>query len=98
MVFSKKWLRNHPKFLLHFLIHINEHMLCRKFELIPTSIFQFMSIKKRANYMLTNTSTCTCTLFLGIPFNTLNLTKNPLYYSNLLFLILSNLCNIYPLY
>ena len=23
MVFSKKWLRNHPKFLLHFLIHID---------------------------------------------------------------------------
>ena len=30
------WLRNHPKFLLHFLIHIDVLMLCRKFELIPT--------------------------------------------------------------
>ena len=40
MVFSKKWLRNHPKFLLHFLIHIDVLKLCRKFELIPTSIFQ----------------------------------------------------------
>ena len=40
MVFSKKWLRNHPKFLLHFLIHIDVHvlMLYRKFELIPTKI------------------------------------------------------------
>ena len=34
--FFKKWLKNHPKFLLHFLIHIDVLMLCRKFELIPT--------------------------------------------------------------
>ena len=40
MVFSKKWVRNRQKFLLHFLIHIEVNMLCRKFELIPTSIFQ----------------------------------------------------------
>ena len=33
---SEKWLRNHPQFLLHFLIHIDVLMLCRKFELIPT--------------------------------------------------------------
>ena len=46
MVFSEKWLRNHPKFLLHFLIHIDVLMLCRKFELIPTSIFQVMSTFK----------------------------------------------------
>ena len=39
MLFSKKWLRNHLKFLLHFQIHIDALMLCRKFELIPTSIF-----------------------------------------------------------
>ena len=44
MVFSKKWLRNHPQFLLHFLIHIDVLMLCRKFELIPTSIFRVMAI------------------------------------------------------
>ena len=44
MVFSKKWLRNHPKFLLHFLMYIDVLMLCRKFELIPTSIFQVMAI------------------------------------------------------
>ena len=44
MVFSKKWPKNHPKFLLHFLIHIDVLMLCRKFELIPTSIFQVMTI------------------------------------------------------
>ena len=46
MLFSKKWLKNHPKFLLHFLIHIDVLMLCRKFELIPTSIFQVMTIFK----------------------------------------------------
>ena len=44
MLFSKKWLRNHEKFLLHFLIHIDVLMLCRKFELIPTSIFRVMAI------------------------------------------------------
>ena len=46
MVFSKKWLRNHPNFLLHFLLHIDVLMLCRKFELIPTSIFRVMAILK----------------------------------------------------
>ena len=51
MVFSKKWLRNHPKFLLHFLIHIDVDMLCSKFELIPTSIFRVMAIlRKRQNF------------------------------------------------
>ena len=40
MDFFKKWLRNHQKFLLHFLIHIDVLMLCSKFELIPTSIFR----------------------------------------------------------
>ena len=46
MLFSKKWLRNHQKFLLHFLIHIDVLMLCRKFELISTSIFRVMAIFK----------------------------------------------------
>ena len=46
MLFSKKWLKNHPQFLLHFLIHIDVLMLCRKFELIPTNIFRVMSILK----------------------------------------------------
>ena len=46
MVFSKKWLRNHQKFLLHFLMHIDVLMLCSKFELIPTSIFRVMVIFK----------------------------------------------------
>ena len=40
MDFSKKWLRNHQKILLHFLIHIDVNVLCSKFELIPTSIFR----------------------------------------------------------
>ena len=30
MLFSEKWLRNHPQFLLYFLIHIDVLMLCRK--------------------------------------------------------------------
>ena len=46
MLFSKKWFRNHPKFLLHFLIHIDVLMLCRKFELIQTKNFQVMTILK----------------------------------------------------
>ena len=51
MVFSKKWLRNHSKFLLHFLIHIDVLMLCSKFELIPTSIFQVTAtLRKCQNF------------------------------------------------
>ena len=46
MLFSKKWLKNHPQFLLHFLIHINVLMLYRKFELILTKPFQVMTILK----------------------------------------------------
>ena len=46
MLFSKKWFKNHPKFLLHFLIYIDVLMLCRKFELILTNIFRVMSISK----------------------------------------------------
>ena len=47
MLFSKKWLKNHPQFLLYFLIHIDVLMLCGKFELIPTSIFRVMTIFKK---------------------------------------------------
>ena len=51
MLFSKKWLKNHPKFLLHFKIQIDVLMLCRKFELIPTKNFRVMTIlKKLANF------------------------------------------------
>ena len=46
MDFSKKWLQNHKKILLHFLIHIDVLMLCSKFELIPTSIFRVTVILK----------------------------------------------------
>ena len=46
MLFSEKWLKNHPQFLLHFLIHIDVLVLCRKFELIPTKTFQVMTILK----------------------------------------------------
>ena len=38
--FLQKMAKNHQKFLLHFLIHIDVLMLCSKFELIPTSIFR----------------------------------------------------------
>ena len=50
MVFSKKWLRNHQKFLLHFLIHIDVLMLCSKFELIPTNIFRVSHKLKSTKY------------------------------------------------
>ena len=51
MDFSKKWLRNHQNFLLHFLIHIDVLMLCSKFEVIPTSIFLVTTIlRKRQNF------------------------------------------------
>ena len=46
MLFSKKWLRNHPQFLLHFLIRIDVLMLCGKFEPIPSSKFRVMTILK----------------------------------------------------
>ena len=40
-----------PKFLLHFLMHIDVVKLCRKFELIPTSIFQVTPIlRKRQSF------------------------------------------------
>ena len=45
--FVKKWLRNHPQFILHFLIPIDVLMLCRKIELIPTSIFQVTAILRK---------------------------------------------------
>ena len=47
MVFSKKWPKNHSKFLLHFLIHIDVLMLCSKFEPIPTSIFRVTVILRK---------------------------------------------------
>ena len=51
MDFSKKWLQNHKKILLHFLIHIDVLMLCSKFELIPTSIFRVMAnLRKCQNF------------------------------------------------
>ena len=53
MVFSKKWLRNHPKFLLYFLIHIDVLMLCSKFEVILASIFQVTVIFKNAKILNT---------------------------------------------
>ena len=43
MDFSKKWLQNHEKLLLRFLIQID---VLIKFELIPTSIFRVTVILK----------------------------------------------------
>ena len=50
MLFSKKWLQNHQKFLLHFLIHIDVLMLCRKFEPIPSSNFRVMTILRNGPF------------------------------------------------
>ena len=46
MVFLEKWLKNYPKFLLHFQIHIDVLMLCRKFEPILSSNFRVIVILK----------------------------------------------------
>ena len=46
MLFSEKWLKNHPQFLLYFLMHIDVLMLCGKFELIPTKNFSVIVIFK----------------------------------------------------
>ena len=46
MLFSEKCLRNHLQFLLHFQIHIDVLMLCRKFEVILSSNFRVMTIFK----------------------------------------------------
>ena len=35
---SGQWLKNDPQFLLHFLMHFDEFILCRKFQVIMTSI------------------------------------------------------------
>ena len=43
MVFLKKWLRNYPQFLLHFLMHIDVLMPCKKFELIQTKFFSILT-------------------------------------------------------
>ena len=63
MLFFKKWLKNDPQFLLHFLIHIDVLMLCRKFESIPTSIFRVMTILNKSKCQ----STATCTVYRKIP-------------------------------
>ena len=55
MVFPKKWLKNHPIFLLHFLIHIDVLMLCRKFELILTKKFLSYGHFKKMSQFLKNT-------------------------------------------
>ena len=47
MVFFQKNGSKSPKFLLHFLIHIDVLMLCKKFKVIPTSIFRVMTIVRK---------------------------------------------------
>ena len=66
MVFSKNWLRNHLKFLLHFLIHIDVLTLCRKFELFLTNIFQVMRILNCSKIWPSIGYTCTCNVFVHI--------------------------------
>ena len=44
--FFQKMAPKSPKFLLHFQIHIDVLMLCRKFEPIPSSNFRVMTIFK----------------------------------------------------
>ena len=51
MVFSKKWLKNPPQFLLHFLIQIDVLMLYSKFELILTNNFQVMNVFKMSQFL-----------------------------------------------
>ena len=51
MLFSKKWLQNYPQFLLHFKIHIDVLMLCRKFELIVTKNFPITAILKMSHFL-----------------------------------------------
>ena len=51
MLFSEKWLKNHFQFLLHFLIHIDVLMLCRKFELIPTKTFELWPFYKMSQFL-----------------------------------------------
>ena len=57
-MFSKKCLRNHPQFLLHFLIHIDvlTCMLCGKFELILAKTFQVTAILE--NYPISEKYPC----------------------------------------
>ena len=62
MLFPEKWLKNHPQFLLHFLIHIDILMLCRKFELILTKSFWVVSILKNVKTLCQNLKN-TCTLY-----------------------------------
>ena len=48
MVFSKKWLRNHPKFLLHFLIQVNiDNNNNYYYHLIVYFLFYFKERKQR---------------------------------------------------
>ena len=50
MVFPKNGSKITPQFLLHFLIHIDVLMLCRKFELIPAKNFRVMTILKNGPF------------------------------------------------
>ena len=44
MLFSEKWPKNDPQFLLHLLIHIDVLMLCSKFELILITDYHVIHI------------------------------------------------------
>ena len=51
MVFTKKWVRNHPKFLLHFLIHIDVNMLCT-----CTCMYMYMYVEVSAKLFCKTTN------------------------------------------
>ena len=50
MVFFRKMAPKSPTIFITFLIHIDVLMLCRKFELIPTSIFRVMANFKNESF------------------------------------------------
>ena len=57
MLFFQKMAPKSQKNLLHFLIHIDVLMFCRKFELIPTSNFRVMANFK--NWPISEKIPCT---------------------------------------
>ena len=94
--FPKNGSKNHSKFLLHFLIHIDVLMLCSKFEVIPTSIFQVTAILKQhpiSDYFNPpgseqKLSTCTGTLYMMLIHGYNVITTCPSHYILIQFIII----------
>ena len=49
--FPKKWLKNHPKFLLHFQIHIDVLMLCRSLSWFRLKFFELWPFLKMSQFL-----------------------------------------------